>query len=413
MRESDTPGNGSAFMDRLASKLRVPTSGVVLEDRAFWVRMPMISGSAIVLNSAAIVLVSLANDEEVFAWSLLFITFSYLVAVAVFLLTARIGLYMNIILWPSVAQHIFGIIVLGGIIWSGGILFWGIILAVVVSLFLGRVTSIVVASIYLTMAIVFAFLEPTLQASREQPALTLTVFLGVNVFVMSLLIIVPIVLILIRQMNTERARSESLLLNVLPRPIATRLKKSRAVIADSHENCTVLFADMVGFTDHTLQVSPEQLIQELNEVFSRFDELVEVCGAEKIKTMGDGYMAVAGVPTARTDHVDVICDLALRMQEAMSDFTTEFALRVGVATGPLVAGVVGTSRFSYDLWGQTVNLASRMETTCPPGSIQVTDRVAQAVASGFSFDRHGVTDVKGVGPVKTCLLVGRKPVTVS
>jgi class 3 adenylate cyclase len=177
----------------------------------------------------------------------------------------------------------------------------------------------------------------------------------------------------------------------------------------------VLFADLVSFTDHTTKVSPGELISELNLVFSRFDGLVEACGAEKIKTMGDGYLAVAGAPTPRPDHAEVICDVALRMREAMAaintELGTEFQLRIGVATGPLIAGVVGTNRFSYDLWGETVNLASRMETMCPPGAIQVTGEVARSAGDGFEFDRQQTIEVKGIGETATCLLNGRRSVT--
>jgi class 3 adenylate cyclase len=133
---------------------------------------------------------------------------------------------------------------------------------------------------------------------------------------------------------------------------------------------------------------------------------------EKIKTIGDGYLAVAGATKPRADHVAAMCELSLRMQEAMPvinrELGTAFKLRVGIHTGRLVAGVVGTSRFAYDLWGETVNLASRMESTTNPGAIQVTEAVADAGAARFDFERHGTTEVKGVGPVATCLLVGRK-----
>jgi class 3 adenylate cyclase len=264
---------------------------------------------------------------------------------------------------------------------------------------------------YIVAAIVFAYLEPTFQARRTQPALAVSVGLAVDVFVIGLLILVPIVISLMGQIVSERARSEGLLLNVLPRVIAERLKRTSGVIADAHETCTVMFADIVGFTEHSSRVTPEQLIGELNHVFSRFDGLVDSCGAEKIKTMGDGYLAVAGAPNQRPDHAAIMCELALRMQEAIPeinrDLGSSLQLRIGLNTGRLVAGVVGTTRFSYDLWGDTVNLASRMETMSPPGGIQVTPAVAQAAGSGFLFEPQGTIEVKGVGPITPNLLVGR------
>jgi class 3 adenylate cyclase len=236
--------------------------------------------------------------------------------------------------------------------------------------------------------------------------------LAVDVFVISILLLVPIVIVLMSQIVRERARSEGLLLNVLPGIIADRLKRSPGVIADAYESCTVMFADIVGFTDHSSGIAPEQLIGELNHIFSRFDALVGSCGAEKIKTMGDGYLAVAGAPSRRPDHAGIMCELALRMQEAMPEINRDlgsgFQLRIGLNAGPLVAGVVGSSRFSYDLWGDTVNLASRMETMSSPGGIQVTEAVADAAGDGFVFEGHGTSDVKGLGPIATCLLVGRK-----
>jgi class 3 adenylate cyclase len=229
--------------------------------------------------------------------------------------------------------------------------------------------------------------------------------------VISILILVPIVISLMGQITRERARSEGLLLNVLPRAIADRLKRHPGVIADAYESCTVMFADIVGFTAHSSRVTPEELIDELNTIFSRFDSLVEGCGAEKIKTMGDGYLAVAGAPNPRPDHAEVMCELALRFQEAMPVISEgldhDLQLRIGLHTGRLVAGVVGTARFSYDLWGDTVNLASRMESLAEPGSIRVTESVVDAAAGRFRFEEHRVIEVKGAGPVETCLLVGR------
>jgi class 3 adenylate cyclase len=259
-------------------------------------------------------------------------------------------------------------------------------------------------------AIVLAFLESALRSRRNPPDVVVSAGLAVDVFVVSLLILVPIVILLVEQITREQARSQGLLLNVLPAVIAERLKRSPGVIADEYASCTVLFADIVGFTEHSSRITPELLIAELNLIFSRFDALVEQCGAEKIKTMGDGYLAVAGAPEERPDHVSVVCDLGLRMQAAIPEINRElgsdFRLRVGINTGRVVAGVVGTARFSYDLWGDTVNLASRMETLTDPGSIRVTESVAKAVADRYRFDDGGTSDVKGKGPTPTYLLVG-------
>jgi guanylate cyclase len=288
---------------------------------------------------------------------------------------------------------------------------WGILVSTSVALLLQRRVTIVITSIYLLAAVVLIVLETPIRASRTQPNPTLSALLAFDVILISVMVIVPVILILLGQVSTERQRSETLLRNVLPDSIARRLKTSPGLIAEGYDSCTVLFADLVGFTEHTRHVSPQRLIEELNEVFSRFDALVGDAGAEKIKTMGDGYLAVAGAPDRRQDHPSVMCDLALGMLAAIGDLNqrmgTSFAVRIGLATGRLVAGVVGTARFSYDLWGDTVNLASRMQTLADPGSIRVTADLANAVPDGYLFADGGVCVVRGVGEVDTRILVGR------
>jgi adenylate cyclase len=400
------------FLGRLEARYRPTPGAVLLEDPTMIIRLPLINGPSIIANSVFLAILLFVNGEEAVGWTVVALGVVYLLAILAFIVTGRTALYIHGVLWPSLVQNIAAHIMLGGFVWSGATLFWGIAVSVIAALFLGRRPGIIIAGAYLVAAIVFAFLEPTLQARRSQPALAVSVGMAADVFVLSVLIMVPIVVSLMGQVSLERARSEALLLNVLPRAIAERLKRSPGVIADAHDSCTVMFADIVGFTDHSSRITPEQLIGELNHIFSRFDALVDGCGAEKIKTIGDGYLAVAGAPDPRRDHAAIMCDLALRMEEAMPEINRElgypFQLRIGLDTGRLVAGVVGTSRFSYDLWGDTVNLASRMETMAPSGAIQVTEAVAAAAGDGFVFDNHGTSEVKGLGPVATCFLVGRR-----
>jgi guanylate cyclase len=376
------------------------------------VRLPVVNGVAMILNAVFLATLLFVNGEAAVAWTVVVLGVVYLMSVFVFIFTGRTELFIHLVIWPSLVQNTAAHIMLGGFVWSGGVLFWGIIVSVITAIFLGQRPGTIMAGSYVVAAIVFAFLEPTLQARRSQPALAVSVGVAADVFVISLLLLVPVVIVLMNQIVSERGRSERLLLNVLPGVIAERLKRSPGVIADAYESCTVMFADIVGFTDHSSRIAPEQLIGELNQIFSRFDALVDSCGAEKIKTMGDGYLAVAGAPSRRPDHAGIMCELALRMQEAMPeinrDLGSSFQLRIGLNTGPLVAGVVGSSRFSYDLWGDTVNLASRMETMSSPGGIQVTEAVAYAAGDGFVFEDHGTSEVKGLGPIATCLLVGRR-----
>lgn len=215
-----------------------------------------------------------------------------------------------------------------------------------------------------------------------------------------------------RELRVQRLRSERLLLNILPQRIAERLKRSPRTIADSFTGVTVLFADLVNFTQLANHISPQELVELLNQIFSAFDDLVEHYGLEKVKTVGDEYMAVSGMPSPRPDHASAIAELALDMQTAIAQFKTPdggpFQLRIGINTGPVVAGVIGTKKFSYDLWGDTVNVASRMESMGEAGRIQVTPSTYQLLHNRYQFEARGQIPIKGIGPMHTYWLVGRK-----
>jgi class 3 adenylate cyclase len=213
-------------------------------------------------------------------------------------------------------------------------------------------------------------------------------------------------------LEREQARSEALLLNILPAPIAERLKAGSQTIADGYAEATILFADLVGFTRMSSSISPEQVVAMLNRLFSRFDELSGRFGIEKIKTIGDAYMACAGVPVARPDHAEAIADMALAMQDAIREHNSEFGsnlqIRIGINSGPVVAGVIGLRKFIYDLWGDTVNLASRMESNGVPGRIQVSAATWERLRERYDFEARGDIEVKGIGRVQAYLLNGRK-----
>ncbi|HEY9597487.1 MAG TPA: adenylate/guanylate cyclase domain-containing protein, partial [Cyanophyceae cyanobacterium] len=210
----------------------------------------------------------------------------------------------------------------------------------------------------------------------------------------------------------ERERSERLLLNILPKAIAERLKREKSIIADQFAEATVLFADIVGFTQLSSKISAAELVVLLNCMFSMFDELTEQHGAEKIKTIGDAYMVAAGLPTHRSDHAQAIANLALDMQKAIAEFNAEqnqsFSIRIGINTGPVVAGVIGLKRFIYDLWGDTVNVASRMESHGLAGSIQVSEATYQCLKEQYLFQKRGIIQVKGRGEMTTYLLIGKQ-----
>jgi class 3 adenylate cyclase len=214
-----------------------------------------------------------------------------------------------------------------------------------------------------------------------------------------------------RALALERERSERLLLNVLPAPIAERLKAGEAVIADAFPEVTVLFADLVDFTRSSRRIGPAQVVATLNDLFSAFDELCRKQGLEKIKTIGDAYMVAGGLPGPRPDHAEAIAELALAMQQEVARRADPsgqpLAVRIGIDTGPVEAGVIGTSKFSYDLWGDTVNTASRMESHGIAGCIQVTERTYQRLRDGYRFQWRGPIPVRGMGEMVTYFLVGR------
>jgi PAS domain S-box-containing protein len=210
----------------------------------------------------------------------------------------------------------------------------------------------------------------------------------------------------------QQAQSEQLLLNILPEPIAERLKRYPSTIADTFEAVSVLFADIVGFTEFSARTSPTELVKILNLIFSKFDQLAERHGLEKIKTIGDAYMVVAGLPTPRRDHAIAIAEMALDMQAEMVKLGNQigdvFQLRIGINSGPVVAGVIGIKKFFYDLWGDTVNVASRMESQGIDGAIQVTAATYDLLRDKYLFEERGLISVKGKGNLTVYLLTGRE-----
>jgi class 3 adenylate cyclase len=214
-----------------------------------------------------------------------------------------------------------------------------------------------------------------------------------------------------RALALEQQRSERLLLNVLPASIAERLKAGEAVIADAFPEVTVLFADLVDFTRSSRRSSPAQVVATLNELFSVFDRLAQHHGLEKIKTIGDAYMVAGGLPDPRPDHAQAVAELALAMREEVAQRADPsgqpLQVRIGIDTGPVEAGVIGTAKFSYDLWGDTVNTASRMESHGIAGCIQVTARTYQRLQAGYRFEQRGPIPVRGMGEMVTYFLLGR------
>jgi len=212
---------------------------------------------------------------------------------------------------------------------------------------------------------------------------------------------------LLTELEVERARSERLLLNVLPQRIIDRLSAGETLIADRHESVSVLFSDVVGFTGISSRLAPADLIEQLNVLFSGFDEICERTGVEKIKTVGDAYLVIGGLD-GRPEHATAIAETALQMIEQIDARGSEWQVRIGLHGGPAVAGVIGTTKFAYDVWGDTVNVAARLEATSEPNRIHVSGTLASELEHRYRLTPRGAVELKGKGAVETCFLVGRR-----
>jgi guanylate cyclase len=293
-----------------------------------------------------------------------------------------------------------------GLLWGAPNLFWTILIPVAVMLFLGARAALTAFGVTVVAVVGAAVIDPFVRTEPPEPSaarliLTATSILGPAAVALGLVIFID------GDRVRAKAQSDALLLNVLPRPIADRLKAGELVIADHYDEVTVLFADLVGFTPFAAQLPPARVVALLNEVFSAFDSLAARFGLEKIKTIGDAYMVVAGVPEPRPDHASVILEMAIAMHALVDRFEPaageRLQLRTGIASGPAVAGVIGHRKFSYDVWGDSVNLASRMESSGVPGLIQVASTTLGQCRDSYPFTPRDV-EVKGIGPLRTYLL---------
>ena len=308
--------------------------------------------------------------------------------------------------------------VTGGFEASSGVAIWAILSPVGALMILGTRQSTPWFALFLALAAV-SWQMNTLFASNALPIPT---HVKDTFFVMNLSGTATILYIVMRYFQSqkervlhalaiEQARSDKLLLNILPESIASRLKAESLTIADSHESVTIMFADLVNFTQISAGMPPSELVSLLNQVFSRFDQLSERYGLEKIKTIGDAYMVVGGVPNARVDHAEAVANMALDMRSVLQDVAMksgkELKMRIGINSGPVIAGVIGNSKFSYDLWGDTVNVASRMEHYAAPDSVQVTEATYLLLKDKFKFESLGRIAVKGKGEVDAYVLLGK------
>jgi len=291
--------------------------------------------------------------------------------------------------------------------------FYYLVIAALLILFLGSDHTILSAALCAVAAVLIIALEKFVprDTGLQQAVMLFPSFIISTIA--SCVTLFTIVLYGVREAEREHARSESLLVNILPATIANRLKRrGETVIADRYEEVSILFADMAGFTARTSDTAPDDLVRFLNHVFTDFDRLVESHGLEKIKTTGDSYMVVSGLPAQRPDHAQALGQLALDLRDAATSLVDpqgrSVPIRFGIASGPVVAGVVGTRKFFYDVWGDAVNIASRMESTGEPGKIQVSQDTYEHLNDEFLLESRGVIDVKGKGNMQTWFLIGHK-----
>jgi adenylate cyclase len=350
------------------------------------------------------------------------IPFAYQIAtvigLVVFSRTKRFSTFCSVQLGMMFALPFLLQISLGGFRPSSAVGLWAFTAPLGALLFQGvrRATPWFVGFVAATVAC--GLLEPHLTPEGDIPSAIVIAFYVLNVLGVSTTVILVVRYFIGERERTldalriEQERSELLLLNVLPAPIAQRLKEQPGAIADGFASVTVLFADIVGFTEFADRRPPEDVVTVLNELFSGFDELADRFGVEKIKTIGDAYMAVGGLPLPKADHEAAIADMALAMRDVVArvnrDTGGRLAIRVGIASGPVTAGVIGSRKFSYDVWGDTVNVASRMESHGIAGSIQVTGSLMSALRDRYEFAERGTIDVKGKGPTTTYLLLARR-----
>ena len=316
--------------------------------------------------------------------------------------------------YPALIIHLIVILSLGDVLHSGGVVLWGLAYPVATGVVFVPVRRLAPVFVLYGLNV----LVTTLVVSHHRPSVPDGVeraILAVNIVTLSLFA-VAVVAHFVNQrdaahamLREEQGRVRALLLSILPEEIADELTRAPRIIADSFDEVSVLFADVVGFTPLSATMTPAALVELLGDLFARFDDLVERAGLEKIKTIGDCYMVASGIPRPRPDHARALVGLALDMQRVVR--TEQFRgrhleLRIGINSGPVVAGVIGRRKFSYDLWGDVVNTASRMESHGVAGAVQLTDATRALVQHEFDCVARGTIDVRGKGPLPVWLVSG-------
>ena len=339
-------------------------------------------------------------------------------AIVAYARTRNFGLLLQVNLVDILLAPTLSMIPLGGFLPSAGVGLWGILAPVGALVFIGPRAGLRWYVAYLAVFLISGIAGQIVGPLSAVPEWFTNTMLGLNIAVGSSIVFALIATFLAQRdrameaLAREQERSESLLLNVLPREIAPRLKAGESPIADSYEHATVLFADIVGSTILAERLDAKQLVALLNGIFSRFDILAERHGVEKIRTIGDNFMCVAGVPRRRADHAQAMARLALDMCACVDELRTageeRIDFRIGMNSGPCVGGVIGLRKFVFDIWGDPVNTASRMESHGVPGRIHLSEATYELIRDDFECEPRGTIEVKGKGPMRTWFLVGER-----
>ena len=332
-----------------------------------------------------------------------------LFSIAVFGFTRRYGLFrfsqlVIILVLPFLLS-----LALGGFVDSGAVVLWSLLCPMGALLFAGRRQAVGWFLAFVGLVAITGALEPSAPSGNNLPRSVVIAFIAMNVGTMSLVTFTMLQYFL-KMLEQERAKSERLLLNVLPREVAAILKDDNRTIADHYDAVSILFADIVGSTSLAARLSPLELVELLNEAFSYFDSIVEKYDLEKIRTIGDNYMVASGVPRPRADHAQALASMAVEMNQyaptSNGNGAGPLEFRMGMNSGPVVAGVIGFKKFHYDIWGDAVNTASHMESHGVPGKIQLTRATYELIQADFECTPRGVVDVKGKGQMETWFLEG-------
>ena len=303
---------------------------------------------------------------------------------------------------------------LGGFISGSAVILWGLIAPLGALLFDEPRHALLWLLAYLGLIPLSLILQPYLGFDSELSFAAVNFFFVINLVGVSGLVFL-MVYYFVGQKNTYQQRSEALLLNILPREIAAILKRESRTIADHYDEASVMFADMVGFTPLSAELAPVEMVDLLNEIFSFFDSLLDKYDVEKIRTIGDNYMAACGLPRRRPDHAQALVTMALDMREYIATHTflngRHLDFRIGINSGPIVAGVIGRRKFVYDVWGDVVNVASRMESHGQGGTIQITRATYELVKDDFICEPRGPVNVKGKGEMEVWFVIRHKPAT--